>query len=296
MADRDIVVLPDLPAVSGLLARAAVGEVTSRLGRRRAGTDLPGRTLAVLDHEQDATRLAGYTRVCGFALADTVPAPWLHVLTFPLQAALMAQPDFPFGMAGLVHVANRMTLHRPVTLRDRLRLQVSADALAPHRRGTTFDLVGEAYVGEELAWSGRSTYLARGTTPAGAATEAPAEPARDDAPLPPLVQRWRLPADLGRRYAEVSGDVNPIHLNRWAARAFGFPRPLAHGMWTHARALAGLGGRLPPTYAVAVRFTKPILLPTSVAFGVEPAASGWRFAVTGRDGERLHMQGEVTAA
>ena len=51
--------------------------------------------------------------------------------------------------------------------------------------------------------------------------------------------------DVGRAYAEVSGDHNPIHTSRIGARLFGFPRPIAHGMWTQARCLAALPSRLP---------------------------------------------------
>ena len=51
------------------------------------------------------------------------------------------------------------------------------------------------------------------------------------------------------------------------AKLFGFPRAIAHGMWTKARALAALEGRLPDAFAVDVEFKKPILLPARVAFG-----------------------------
>src|SRR6478736_7296314 len=74
---------------------------------------------------------------------------------------------------------------------------------------------------------------------------------------------WRVPADQGRRYAAVSGDVNPIHLNPLAAKAFGFPRAIAHGMWTMAHALASVEARLPERYAVDVAFRAPVLLPSA---------------------------------
>ena len=56
--------------------------------------------------------------------------------------------------------------------------------------------------------------------------------------MPPGGVEWRLPGDLGRRYAAVSGDRNPIHLYALTAKAFGFPRQIAHGMWSKARCLA----------------------------------------------------------
>lgn len=280
-----------LPGVGGQFARAVA------VGRRRPGP-LPDRVARVADHRQDPDRLADYAQVCGFALRDAVPATWLHVQTFPLQAALMARADFPFGLAGLVHASNVMTLHRPVRATDRLELDVRASGVRPHRRGTLFDLHGEVRTGGVLAWSGVSTYLAVGVGPADGPAEMTdaAEPATElAAEAGEPTQQWRLPADLGRRYARVSGDVNPIHLWPLSARPFGFKRPIIHGMWTHARALAALGGRLPAAYAVSVRFTRPILLPARVGFAARSRGSQFALAVLDRSG-RPALTGTLTAA
>ena len=75
---------------------------------------------------------------------------------------------------------------------------------------------------------------------------------------------WKLAGDLGRRYAAVSGDYNPIHVHPLSARLFGFPSAIAHGMWTKARCLAALEPRLPDAFTVEVAFRKPILLPATV--------------------------------
>lgn len=279
------VVFDDLPAGGPLLARSL-----ARIGARpRKVATLPETRVAVKGHRQDAGRLARYDAVCGFTLRDAVPPTWLHVLTFSLQLALMSRREFPFGLAGLVHVSNDMTLLRPVGLGDELDLSVGAADLTPHRRGATFTLIGEARVGEGLVWRGTSTYLARGVATDGEAVR----PERLDEPDTRDSQAWRLPADLGRRYAAVSGDVNPIHLSPLAARAFGFPRTIVHGMWTHARALAALEGRLPSAYRVRVDFTKPILLPGQVGFAAQQSSAGIGFAVRSRSGTP-HLLGQVT--
>lgn len=278
---RDVRTLPDLPHVGRLIGKAAL----TALGRPGASAGLPDRSLLVLNHTQDAGRLAAYARLCGFPLRDLVPATWLHVLSFPLQAALMAERDFPFSLAGIVHVTNDMTLHRPVSVRDALRLNVWAENLRPHKRGVTFDICGRIHVGDDLAWSGVSNYLATGAKLAGEPVATP----RMVAPEGQASQRWTLPADLGRRYAAVSGDTNPIHLHPLTARPFGFSRPIIHGMWTHARALAAFGGRLPDTYRARVGFTKPIMMPARVGF----VADGDRFAVINTDGTKPYLIGEL---
>jgi acyl dehydratase len=94
------------------------------------------------------------------------------------------------------------------------------------------------------------------------------------------VETWELPADLGRRYAAVAGDRNPIHLYDITAKPLGFKRAIIHGMWTKARSLAALG-EVPDAHTVEVKFLKPIFLPGKVEFlrgdedfAVRDAASG----------------------
>lgn len=310
--DLDVQLLEALPSVGTGIARALVPT-------RRSGPDgaLPTRRLMVTNLTQDADRLADYGRVCGFTQRDEVPATWLHVLTFPLQVHLMAARDFPLGLAGLVHVSNTMRLHRPVRLDESLTLSSWAADLRAHRSGTQVDLHGEARVGDEVVWTGRSTYLARGKRPSGApetstgdqqvpaGTTGAGESVRnlpEKAPEPgetsPIFGEvpsalWRLPGDLGRQYAAVSGDVNPIHLSALAAKAFGFPRAIVHGMWSHARVLAALEGRLPASYEVCVDFRKPVLLPSTVGFSFGSAGERTDFQLTDKSGEKVHLTGSV---
>ena len=268
-------ILPTLPKVGSLFAKALVNS----FDRPDPSKGLPGRSVAVDDLQQDVVRAAEYARVCGFSVREHVPSTWLHVLTFPLQTHIMAQKDFPFPLAGLVHVTNQITQHRPVSVTEKLRLDVEATNLQPHKKGVTFDFHGRIHVGDELVWEGLSNYRATKSTLPGDAPEVERERAPEAEPS----QQWRIPADLGRRYAKVSDDSNPIHLHPLTARLFGFPRPIIHGMWTQARALAAYGGDLPEDYTVRVQFTKPIMMPSVVGFASDKVDGARRFAVVGRD-------------
>lgn len=283
---RDVQVLPTLPNLTPLFLKAL-----TTINRPSPSQGLPDRGVLVMDYKQDVNRAAEYAKVCGFGVRGDVPSTWLHVLTFPLQAQLMAQGDFPFASPGLVHVSNQITQHRPVGVAERLRLGVEAVNLQPHKRGVTFDLRGRIHVGDELVWEGASNYLAGKAKLPGD----PPEVEREQMPQAAPSQKWKLAADLGRRYAAVSGDNNPIHLNPLTARLFGFPRPIIHGMWTHARALAAFGGALPDAYRVRIQFTKPILLPNTVFFRADTAGDQIRFAVTGSD-EKPRLIGSLHPA
>ena len=299
-SETRIITLEGAPNLAVLLARAAA----TSFGRGGALEDVEVRRPMV---RIERTRLAAYDRVCGFGLRDALPATYLHVLVFPLQVALMVDRSFPLGLAGLVHVGNRVVAHRPVDAAEILSLRSRAKALRPHPKGAQVDLVGEVRVGEELVWEGVSTYLARGASAPGQVegqvpgegqergqvTEPPEQVTVDLGSDPRASAVWRVPVDLGRRYASVSGDVNPMHLNPLAARAFGFPRALAHGMWTKAHALATIEARLPAAYAVDVAFSRPLLLPSVANFFASQQDTGWDFAVRPALGLGDHLRGTV---
>jgi acyl dehydratase len=292
-SDPRIIMLEGSPNLAVLLARAAATSY-GRADRAGHGGALEGVEVRRPSARIEQARLAAYDRVCGFGLRDTLPATYLHVLVFPLQVALMADRAFPFGLPGLVHVRNRITAHRPVDAAETLSLRLRAQALRPHAKGALVDLVGEARIGEELVWEGVSTYLARGASaPGEIESELPVTVDLD--PQARAHAIWRVPADTGRRYACVSGDVNPMHLSSLAAKTLGFRRTLAHGMWTKARALAAIEARLPAMYAVDVAFSQPLLLPSVVRFVAAEQAQGWDFAVRPARGVGDHLRGALRA-
>lgn len=296
---RTRVELTETPSLTALFARAAASS------RGRTG-GLPSTEIVQRGVSVEVDALAAYSRVCGFDLSGRLPSPYLHVLSFPLQIALMADRSFPLGLPGMVHLTNTNTLHRPVDVGETLTLAVHAERLRPHPKGALVDLVGHVDVSAEngaaeTVWTGRSTYLSAGA-PAGGAPPSGPDAADSVAPDPAPTEvsarpaaTWRIGDDTGRRYAAVSGDVNPIHLNPLAAKAFGFPRAIAHGMWTYARTLAWLGSRVPAAHACTVEFSRPVLLPSTVnvhagggtggAWTVELRPGGSKAATTGRDGE-----------
>ncbi|WP_254909747.1 MaoC/PaaZ C-terminal domain-containing protein, partial [Micromonospora sp. NBS 11-29] len=235
----------------------------------------------------ESGHLAGYDRVCGFRLADRVPGTYLHVLGFPLSLRLMTFAGFPIPLIGLVHVANRITVRRPVRVGESVDFRTYAENLRPHERGRQLDVVLVASVGGEEVWRGVSTYLGKERASGGG-------PRRGDRPAPPAASaRWRVTPRVGTDYARVSGDRNPIHTSKLGARLLGFPRPIAHGMWSKARCLAALESRLPEAYTVDVAFKLPVPLPSTVAFSAGATGEGWDFGLHGARDGRPHLVGTV---
>ncbi|MFC8192956.1 MaoC/PaaZ C-terminal domain-containing protein [Cellulomonas sp. NPDC057328] len=281
MSEPREVRLPAVPGLGGLYGRAAAGaaRLALRGGSRRVSAPLPDVVHAVDGVRVDAAHLTAYQRLLGEPGTDALPAGYVHVLAFPVATALMVRDDFPLPLLGMVHLANRVEQRRPLLLGDVLAVRAHAEGMRPHARGTQVDLVvevrggaGDAGRGDDVAWRGVSTYLAPGLRLTGAGTEEPAERPTFVPPAP--TGTWRLDAGTGRRYGAVSGDRNPIHLSALSARPFGFPRAIAHGMYTASRLLADVGAVRGEAFAWSVEFVKPVLLPGTVAVSTRPADAG----------------------
>ena len=136
-------------------------------------------------------------------------------------------------------------------------------------------------------WGGQNQRLCRGGKLEG-------EPVEEELARPlalTQVAQWKAPADIGRQYAKVSGDYNPIHLSAVSARMFGFPSAIAHGLWNKARTLAALAEHLPAAnLEIAVQFKKPVRLPSEVTLLASAAGSSGDLQLIGA-ADLEHMVG-----
>jgi hypothetical protein len=272
------------------LAGATVIPVARKVHLVGSADGLPARELSRESVEVDREHLAAYDRVCGFRLRDELPATYPHIVAFPLAMELMTDTAFPFSVMGLVHIANRIEYLRPMTASEPFDVRVWAADLAEHDKGTQFEVKAEASASGELAWRSSSTYLHREKKKNTDGSEK-----KKESSAPAAQAIWDVPGDIGRRYAAVSGDRNPIHMHPLSAKLFGMKRNIAHGMWTKARCLAALEGELPDSYTVDVRFKLPIFLPAKVAFDTHEAEGARHFHVRDARKGKPHVEGQVTA-
>ncbi|MDD9206047.1 MaoC/PaaZ C-terminal domain-containing protein [Georgenia sp. 10Sc9-8] len=294
-------VLPEMPRLGRLYSRAAGRSGMLMLSRAPLrGSTVPELSYRVDGVRADAADLSAYQHLLGEPGTDVLPAGYVHVLAFPLAMALMVREDFPLPVLGMVHTANRVVQHRQVLLTEDLTVRARAGNARRHRKGTQVDLSVTAHVGDQLVWEGVSTYLAKGRTlpglpeadgnHAGPERRGPAE----ETGAAPRTASWRLTPSVAKEYAEISGDHNPIHVSRVGARLLGFPRPIAHGMYTAARALAAVGPARGKRFVWEVDFGKPVLLPGRVDLAVTVDQDGGHHFVgrSPRSGA-VHLSGVV---
>ena len=227
-------------------------------------SQLPSATYSVDSLVIDHDNLTDYRKICGFANNSFVPPTYFAVLSQSLQMNMMVKEPFPFAMLGLVHIHNRVVQYRRIQDTGTFKMTVKFDNLQDHDKGKQFDFVTHVYENDELVWEGTSTYLSRQKKPKTAKkpTEITPKPTLDENDMH---QFWEISEDIGRRYAFVSGDFNLIHLHPLSAKAFGFPKAIAHGMWTKAKCLAQLDD-LSKAFRCDVDFKLPVFLPSEVEF------------------------------
>ena len=299
MATRELARPPRILPLYLRTAATLVPGASHLPGVPGAGRKMPALELTLKDLAIEPRRLAAYREVCGFAAGETIPPTYPHILAFPLHMALMADPGFPFAAVGLVHLENEITQLRALGEDEPLSFAVHASAPEPHPRGRTFAILTTVHAGAELVWHEHSTMLRRERAPersgergAGEAGVGPTSLSHEPSTVIAR-ETWTLAGDLGRRYGAVSGDRNPIHMHAIGGKAFGFPRAIAHGMWTKARSLAAIAPELPDAFSVGVRFRRPVTIPGSVSFECDRCGEELRFALRSRSREQLHLLGDV---
>lgn len=276
MSETTTVALPSIPSPNSLYLRAALGAVPLPLLSARSST-IPERAVEVHGVHVELEQLAAYCQATGLRLRDGLPLTYLFVRTFPLAMKLMTARDFPFSVVGAVHAENVIERTRDIAVDEPLAIRVHVTNLREHRRGLLADAVSEVTSvvggGSELVWRQVATFLHKQRT--SLSDQPGREPPPEQVPPPPIRM---LHADqaTAHRYAAVSGDRNPIHMSSVGAKLFGFPRSIAHGMWSAAAVLGLVEGRINPAARYVVKFGKPMLLPANVnAYADRVDAGSW---------------------
>ncbi|WP_233800856.1 MaoC family dehydratase [Paraburkholderia sp. HP33-1] len=280
------IVIETLPAPAKLYGRALTG-----IAKRGRDSRLPALRLVRPAVALEPGPVWRYARVCGFIPEHGVPLTYPHLLAFPLHLLMLTDPAFPWPALGLVHLANHVRLRRPLAYKDLLRIEVEFGALLRHAKGQAFVVHTRIYRRGEAVWDGDSIYLKRAVPALGHPLEA--------LTLGPdalqRIARWQLAPQVGRDYASVSGDYNPIHMSALSAKAFGFPRAIAHGMWTLARAASSLQPPKPLAEAtLSAEFKVPMLLPGEASlWSASPSLIERDIEVRDIAGEKPHLRGRM---
>jgi acyl dehydratase len=274
----------------------ALGPVYMRLLFDRRPGEMPintsaGRLDAALDdlHVNEA-HLSAYQAICGFESGSTLPITYPHIIVASLHLKMLLAPEFPVRLTGLVHLWNKIRQYQAIEASERLDCRCWLEGNRRIEAGDEFCLNTEFFVGGQLRWEEQTGFVALRRKRARRSNSV-----ADEAVDYPQIATWQAASNMGRRYARISGDYNPIHLSRLSARLFGFESPIAHGMWTLARsaALLGTGNGLPTE--LEARFLRPVPLPATISLSAIDQEQNNFFQLTVNNDQRVCVQGSVTA-
>lgn len=275
------------------------------------GTEVPQIEAVVPDVRVSAGKVASYNAICGFAPGPTLPPTLPQVLAAPLHLAILNHDAFPLRAMGLVHLTNRIEQHAPVATGDVMTLRAWTDGSERTPWGGLVRIQTEVLVSGERRLLATMGVLAReprkgGANTSGGSGDGGRSATRSTTSVPAAQEvgessAWTgsemvtAPEALGRRYASISGDYNPIHLAAPTARLLGFKRHIAHGMWTLARGLANVIDELPAEeLVIETTFRKPVFLPARLRLLSRVVGEGdarrAELAVRSRDGRKLHVE------
>jgi acyl dehydratase len=213
---------------------------------------------------------------------------YVQVLTLPMQLDMMTKFPFPFKAFGLVHVANKIDVHKLPNQNSELQLNTYFGNIFSHKRGIVFELHSEAVESDVLGVKATSFYLAR-TSQASPRVAKPfreslifgnrsASSVKDTNSLEHIQSTELVFSEsAGRQYAKVSGDYNPIHLWPVTSRLFGFDKAIAHGMYSHARAVSIMATcpqyNLSEQHSISAVFKQPVSLPSTTTVNIHSSPS-----------------------
>jgi hypothetical protein len=214
----------------------------------------------------DPQHLKRFLEICpGWRHADILPPTYPQVALACTHLDILSNRNFPYNPMGIVHVSNEINVLKPLRVGDGpFDVRVCLENWQPHRRGRLFDIRTSIFEETTLVWESVATALVMKQKKKGQPGRPPAAVAAPD-----LEERAgdaiHLAEDMGRRYARIAGDYNPIHQRAWMAKPFGFKRAIIHGMWTFAWAVHEPASRFEPgPLKLMGYFKRPVALPSDI--------------------------------
>ncbi len=232
------------------------------LNTELVGKEYPGSTFEVTaDHIERYARATNDDNERYLAGDDIVAPPVFPVVpAFNSFMTAAMDPELGADLLRLVHAAEEHVFYKPIRAGDVLTVAGVLESVEQKETGETFTVKGtETNQDGEVVAEVRGTMFIRGSG-SGSRPAAPQEAQRDVV----YEETTKVDEDQTYRYAEASGDHNPIHVDENTAKMAGLPGIILHGMCTMAMAakgaVNGLAGGDPTRIArVGVRLSKPVL-------------------------------------
>ena len=267
-------------------------------------TGLIGKKYTESTYEVTAEAIEKYARATNDLneryLGDDVVASPIFCIVPAFNSFMEAAMDPKLGadLLRLVHGQEDHLLHTTIGPGDVLTVVPVLESVERKDAGETFTVAaGITKADGTPAAEVRGTMLIRGTGDRRAAAAAASSEAPGSEPV--YEETTKVDEDQTYRYAEASGDNNPIHLDENTAKMAGLPGIILHGMCTMAIATKGAvdglaGGDPTRVKRVSVRFSRPVIpgVELTTRFWAGPSDE-YSFETYNPDGKTVIKNGRV---
>ncbi|MBE1298778.1 MAG: hypothetical protein GJ680_02550 [Alteromonadaceae bacterium] len=230
----------------------------------------------------------------GWPSHNQLPPTYLQVLANKYVQNILTQSGFPFRPLGIVHIENEINMLADVDLNLPIDIYCQLQPLQQHHKGVCFSVVIDVRQFQRNVYKADCKMLCIDNTLAKTKRSPHAEYQKAENAI---TKNLTFPSDIGRRYAKVSGDYNPIHLTSLTAKLLGFKRAIAHGMYSQALCLSQLHAceSLKTGSTIKVKFKQPLFL--STASNLDYACQqDKKVEFTLVTNGKVNLQGQVTPA
>ncbi len=223
-----------------------------------------------------------------------VPALFSVVYLLPGLTTVVLNKDLGADLLRLVHGEQDMTFIRPTRVGDVLSVRATIASIEEKATGETLSahIVARDEQGAPVVDSTSTIFVRKGRQKRGekAPVTLPDGPDLFDAAV-------TVDDDQSLRYADASGDHNPIHKDDNVAQMAGLPRKILHGLCTMAFAhnafVRHFDGRADCLSQFGVRFARPVLMGDTLRVQAK-AAAPHAFMVRNQDGTPVITHGKAT--
>lgn len=223
---------------------------------------------------------------------NQLPPTYLQMLANKYVQNILTQPGFPFSPLGIVHIENEINMLADVDLNVPIDIHCQLQPFQQHHKGVSFSVVIAVRQYQKNVFQADCKMLCiDNKLPKTKGSPYVEYQTAKNAITKTLI----FPSNIGRQYAKVSGDYNPIHLTTLTAKLLGFKRAIAHGMYSQALCLSQLHANeaLKTGLTIKVKFKQPLFLPAASTFDYacqQDKKAEYTLVTNGK----VNLQGRVT--
>lgn len=206
---------------------------------------------------------------------------YYSILVGKLQLFALSHSKFPLPILGAVHMSNEFELFCSLDENNSFDIDLKIKGFSLHKAGVLFNIESTITQNNKQIWRCISTFLSIMKLPKSLHAElkktlSNASPTSKKSLTETMIKSFgceqdfteiKFPSNMGKKFASICGDYNPIHTNRILAKLFGFRSCIAHGICAFTKCLTQVSGHHVPNHfplRASVYFISPIFIPNSV--------------------------------